>query len=285
VKALLLSRYLSRYLSRCVLSCLWWMLLTVAGCGTVASFTPVVQRVIVQADSVTVYQVSGRASAGSGANSSASGNAANSRKLSMPLGVARRGDTLLSYAHGMQQAEQRTEQGADSVERHFYVVFRGAQGWIHQGSGTMSRRLVVGEYDLLASLCDTKFSLPASADSLAWARALDYVKRHSVRPLQTTNDELIENSLRGRMDSERDIVFVVRRVPPPSLPQSSSQSSSQHLSQNVSQNQIAYTVRADGSATSLHARRCALYMQTGKDERNFYGIENVERSSLRPYSK
>jgi hypothetical protein len=208
-------------------------MLILAGCGSLPFITPTVQRVIVQADTATMYQISGE------------------RRLYKPLYTLRRGDTVFSYAQVVLQA--------DSLERYFYVVHRGAQGWIYQGSGRINERIVVSEYDLAASVCDTKFTLPPEADEQAWKRALDYVKRHSVRPLQTMSDVLIENSLRGKIDSERDIVFVVKRA--------------------VLADGVAYTVKADGSFSSVNARKCALFMQTGKDERTFHGIETIENLS------
>jgi hypothetical protein len=199
-----------------------------AGCVSCASapiVTPLVQRIVIVGDTVNVYKLSGE------------------RRLYAPLGAVRKGDTLISYAHAVVQA--------DSVERLFYVVFRGAEGWLYHGNSRLAR----SEYDAVASVFDTKFVIPPEADSAAWKRALDFVQRHSIRPLQTVSDVLIEHSPRGKITSERDVAFVVRRV--------------------VQPGGVAYSVRADGSSSHLNARKCAFYIQTGKDERDFQGMNNT----------
>lgn len=202
-----------------------------SSCASAPLVTALVQRVMVLYDSATVYKLSGE------------------RRLYTALGTVYKGDTLVSFAHAVVQS--------DSVERLFYVVFRSTEGWLYQGNGRITR----SEYDAVASVFDTKFLVPLEQDSLAWKRALDFVQRHSIRSLQTVNDIVIEHSPRGKVASERDIAFVVRRVP--------------------HNDGVAYSVKADGSFSNLNARKCAFYIQTGKDERTFQGINNVLPNSFK----
>jgi hypothetical protein len=181
--------------------------------------------VVVVADSLPVHKLSGE------------------RLLPTLLGTARRGDTLLSFA--------TVQTRRDTVERYFCIFWNGTEAWIHQGNGFFART----EYDVVASVFDTKFFVPPELDGQAWQRALEYARTRSVRPLLIASEALIEHSPRGKITSERDIAFVIKRTPV--------------------QGGFWYTVKADGSYTNLHARKCALFIQTGKDERSFQGIERL----------
>ncbi len=195
----------------------------ILSCGAVIHVTPVFQRVVVLRDTLAVHKLS------------------QGRRLYEVLGMARRGDTLASFA--------KAALHVDTLEYYFYVLYQGSEGWIHQGKGQFAQ----SEYDLLVSVCDTRFLVMPSHNDTAWKRALRYAQTRSVRPLQTINDELIEHSKRDRVDSERDIEFVIRR--------------------STQADGIWYTVRANGSSKNPHARRCALFIQTGKDEQDFQGVE------------
>lgn len=163
------------------------------------------------------------------------------------LGNLRMGDTLIAYAS--------VQMEVDTLEQYFYVVFDGKEAWLNAGNGTFAKP----EYDALAGVCDTKFLLAAAQDSVAWMRALDYVARHSLRRLQTQNETVIEHSVRGKISgSDKDIAFFIKRAP--------------------QKDGVYYTVKADGSYSNLNARKCALFIQTGKDERDYQGVDKISAS-------
>lgn len=195
-------------------------------CASVVQVTPTVQRIIIQQPDVEVFQLEGE-----------------KRKKEI-LRKAQIGDTLVAFAEILMNI--------DTLEQYYYVICEGQEGWLYSGNGIFAKT----EYEVLASVCDTKFTIPIHLDTIAWFRALDYIGRHSQMRLQSNTDVLIENSTRGKKQgAEKDIVFIVRR------------------SQQTAG--IQYTVKADGSFTNIHARRCALYIQTGKDERSFQGLNNI----------
>jgi hypothetical protein len=199
------------------------LLMLCLSCGSVIQVTPAFQRVVILRDTLAVHKLS------------------QGRRLHEVLGASRRGDTLASFA--------KAALHVDTLEHYFYVIYQGSEGWIHQGNGQCAQ----SEYDLLVSVCDTRFLVMPSQNDSAWKRALHYAQTRSVRPLQTITDELIAHSKRDRVASERDIEFVIRRSP--------------------QAEGVWYTIRANGSGKSHHARRCALFIQTGKDEQDFQGVE------------
>lgn len=201
-----------------------WLLLV--GCGSMVQVTPTVQRIIIQQPDVEIFKLTGE------------------RRNKEVLGIAQMGDTMVTFAEVFMNI--------DTIEQYYYVIHEGREGWLYSGNGVFAKT----EYEVLASVCDTKFNIPVHLDSIAWYRALEYIGHHSQMRLQSNSEILIENSSRGKKQgSEKDIVFTVRR--------------SQYT------HGIHYSVKAEGSFTNIHARRCALYIQTGKDERSFQGVHNI----------
>lgn len=203
---------------------MWWLVL--GGCATVVQVNPIVQRIIIQKPDVEILKLLGE------------------KRNKEVLRIAQVGDTLVTFAE--------VTMNVDTLEQYYYVISEGQEGWLYSGNGTFAKT----EYEVLASVCDTKFIIPLHLDSIAWYRALDYIGRHSEMRLLSFTEVLIENSTRGKKQgSEKDLVFTVRR------------------SQQAQG--IQYSVKAEGSYNNIHARRCALYIQTGKDERAFQGVNNI----------
>lgn len=141
------------------------------------------------------------------------------------LTTLRAGDTLRSIAY---RSGRDVLMGARYGE---YLVPIGTD------SGFVTWPEVKEEWELQP----TTFTLPSSADRDAWARANHYVGTHATMKIQTTSEFRVEtyNPLKST-----DRGFAVSR-----LPQGET---------------VTYTVVATGDESSDYARKCALYIRTGR---------------------
>jgi hypothetical protein len=171
------------------------------------------------------------------------------QRLQENVGKAFPGDTLLSFA----TAIAPTEAGDRYL---FYIVWGNIEAWFDDETGSQAGKRAVSEYEAVTSVCDTKFIMPAENDSTVWKRALEYVNSHTSDIIQYATPTLIQTSKRNRLPN--GISFIVRRTP-------------------QSDGSVQYSVRANDSSMDLNARKCAFFMQTGRDERQYYGIKNITR--------
>jgi hypothetical protein len=164
------------------------------------------------------------------------------------VGQAFQGDTLLSFASVIAPTE--------AGNRHlFYIVWGNVEAWFDDEASNKGGAKALSEYDAVTKVCDTKFSLPAELDSTTWRLALDYVNTHTSDIIHHATPTLIQTSKRNRLPNT--ISFTIRRTP-------------------QSDNTVQYSIRANDSSIDLNARKCSFFMQTGRDERHYQGIENIQ---------
>jgi hypothetical protein len=170
------------------------------------------------------------------------------RRTAENVGTALEADTLLSFA----TAVAPTEAG----NRHlFYIVWGNVEAWFDADYGQSNPKAIT-EYDAAALVSDTKFILPLTQDSLAWQRAFEFVNAHTSDAIQYATPTLIQTSKRNRLPNS--ISFTVRRTP-------------------QADGFVQYSVRANESSTDANARRCAFFIQTGRDERFYHGLQNIRK--------
>lgn len=196
-------------------------------CADGLRVTTTTQRIIIQRPT-TMYKLVGE------------------RRTLENIGTALEADTIISFA----TAIAPTEAGNRKL---FYVIWGNVEAWFDADSGTSGTR-ALSEYDAAAGVCDTKFTLPAELDSIAWKRALDYVNTHTSDIIQYATPTLIQTSKRNRLPNS--ISFTVKRSP-------------------TATGEVQFSVRANDIANDMNARKCAFFMQTGRDERHYQGLENV----------
>lgn len=156
----------------------------------------------------------------------------------------RQGDTLYSCASRILADES-------GKQRHFLVKtgHNGELAFVNSDLG----KSVETEYELLARSCDTDFLLSRQTDSIAWERAVRYVERHSPEAIERCTSTLIQTGKRLRTDALAG--FTIRRT--------------------FETDGTRYRVRSGNNETSLEARRCALFIQTGKSEEDFSVVDSV----------
>ncbi len=168
------------------------------------------------------------------------------------FGMALAEDTLFSFATVQAPSEAGNRQ-------LFYIVRESGEAWFDADSGQSSPKALT-EYDAVTRVCDTKFSLPSDMDSLAWARAFAFVDTHTSDIINQASPTLIQTSKRNRLPNS--ISFTIRRTP-------------------QAGGIVQYSVRANESLTDLNARKCAFFMQTGRDERFYQGLEQMTPKARR----
>lgn len=171
------------------------------------------------------------------------------RRTAENVGTAQQADTLYSFA----TAIAPTEAG----NRHlFYIVWGRGEAWFDADAGLSSPKALT-EYDALTLVCDTKFTLPSDMDSVVWRRALEFVNTHTSDMIQYATPTLIQTSKRNRLPN--GVSFTIRRAP------------------REGGSEVQYSVRANDSPADPNARKCAFFMQTGRDERFYHGLGNVTK--------
>ncbi|TAE28619.1 MAG: hypothetical protein EAZ92_07975 [Candidatus Kapaibacterium sp.] len=174
------------------------------------------------------------------------------RRTQEYFGMALAEDTLFSFATVQAPSEAGNRQ-------LFYIVRESGEAWFDADSGQSSPKALT-EYDAVTRVCDTKFSLPNELDSLAWARAFAFVDTHTSDIINQASPTLIQTSKRNRLPNS--VSFTIRRTP-------------------QAGGMVQYSVRANESLTDLNARKCAFFMQTGRDERFYQGLEQITPKARR----
>jgi hypothetical protein len=236
--------------------------IVLCSCSAIVVIKPIKQRIVVLRDNTLLYKLN------------------NGQRTQIYLGSVQRGDTLESFAEAITSTE--------SGDRQLFFVYVDSglvmQSIVHTEAWLDAefdaKRSVpflpqagaraCSEYEAVASNCDTEFVLPNTLDSLAWERAQTFVQANTDDFILHTSPTLIRTTYRynnrSRTESAtRSTQFIIKRK---------FQGATTLYSIRVNEPlkdplKNSLTDCTTNFITASTACKCALFIQTGKDERDF----------------